>query len=244
MNVVRQLSIFSAVLLLVLATSNRLRAEDECKEWFVRSGIKPESKNCVIDCDILPKDMGTFDCAEQCEEFCKPKKCEANPYWEQKIKNGRPTNWDLKTEVTTKWFEQEKKKLMDLLVHLPKQFKSTPFDGFYRMKKSIVLTNPGTTASAGDKIVIYDRAFNNPFHSTSQVIVHELAHVLFLHFEKSERRSYQDFLKWKINRDRIATRPGEFISSRAKDSIAEDFAENISSFIFEPDRLKSMVPRS
>jgi hypothetical protein len=244
MNELKQLFVLGVFFFLGLATPNKTRAKDVCQEWFDESGIKPDSKNCIIDCDILPKDMGTFDCAEHCEKFCRAKKCEPDPYWEQKIKDGRPANWDLKTEVPSNWTVQEKKKLMELLARLPKQFKAVQFDGFYRMKESIVLTNPGTTAGAGDKIAIYDRAFKNPFHSTSQVIVHELAHVIFLRFKKSERRSYQDFLKWKINRDRSASRIGDFISSRAKDSIAEDFAENISYFLFEPARLRSTVPRA
>jgi hypothetical protein len=244
MNEVKQLFVLGVFFLLGLATPNQTRAEDVCQEWFDESGIKPESKNCIIDCDILPKNMGTFDCAEHCEKFCKSKKCEPDPYWEQKIKNGRPANWDLKTEVSSNWTEQEKKKLMELLVRLPEHFKSVPFDGFYRMKKSIVLTNPGTTAGAGDKIVIYDRAFKNPFHSTSQIIVHELGHVIFLKFKESERKSYREFLKWKVDHDRSASRPGEFISSRSRDGFEEDFAENISSFLFEPTRLKLIVPRA
>lgn len=81
-----------------------------------------------------------------------------------------------------------------------------------------------------------------PFFSTSRVIAHELGHVIHLHLKKSEWRDYQTALKWKKLENGSFSRPGKFISSRAKDSVEEDFGENIDAFLFEPDRLKETVP--
>lgn len=163
-------------------------------------------------------------------------------YWKEKIKTGRPAKWDIPGEVTAEWTEPEKKRLLDLLNRMPEELKATPFDGFYRMKKSVDPINPATTADDGKSIAIYDRAFANPFFSTSRVIAHELGHVIYLSFTESERRNYGIAMKWPMSRNGLLSRPGGFISSRAKDSVDEDFAENIDAFLFESDKLKDVVP--
>ncbi len=231
-----------ATLILALFQFRTSAASDDCLKWFKNSGVSRDNKDCVIECDILPKDMATFACADRCDEFCKSKSCLLDTYWQGKIKNGRPEKWDLPTEVSTQWSSAERQRLLELLSRLPNNLKSVPFDGFYRMKKSVILTNPGTTATTGDKISIYDRAFGNPFFSTSQVVVHEFGHVLYRHLRESERQSYRDSLKWKIGPEGTESRPGNFVSPRSKDGPDEDFAENVYFFLFEPAKLKSTVP--
>ena len=233
-----------ALLLFVIGIcfSYIVRADDSCLDWFKSSKISPASKDCTIQCDILPKDMGTFNCADWCDEFCKSQKCVPSQYWKKKIQNGRPSKWDLPSETVSAWTEAEKNKLMELLDRLPDQLRAIPFEGFFRMKKSIDMTNPATTASSGKSIVIYDRAFDNPFLSTSRVLVHELGHVIYLGLSEAERRSYQNMMGWKSVRDSDETRSGDFVSSRAKDSIDEDFAENLNFLLFEPDVLRAKVP--
>lgn len=217
-------------------------AEDTCLDWFKNSGLSPASKDCVIKCDIRPKDMSTFTCADRCDEFCNPQNCVHSIYWKAKIKAGRPEKWDLPSEASIAWAEKEQNKLMEFLDRLPDQMESISFDGFYRMKKSVDITNPATTATSGNSVVLYDRAFDNPFFSTSRVLAHELGHVIYLSLSESERRGYQKALGWKSSDDESKTRPGDFVSSRAKDSADEDFAENINFLLFEPDFLKVKVP--
>ncbi len=112
-------------------------ADDDCLKWFNNSGIAPDSKNCIIKCDVLPKDMATFACAERCDEFCKSKPCQTDSYWAGKIKIGKPERWDLPTEISANGSHAEKQRLLELLSRLPDELKSVPFDGFYRMKKSL-----------------------------------------------------------------------------------------------------------
>ena len=181
-------------------------------------------------------------CAARCDEFCNPQKCKDDSYWSGKIRPGRPTNWRITSESTADWTSGEKSKLLAVLNRFPDQSKSVPFDGIYRMKKSVTPTNPATAGSDGKAIVLYDRAFNNPFFSTSRVLTHEFGHVLFLNFSEAERRSYRDKMKWKTNLINPESRPGKFISPRAADSADEDFAENINFFLFEPDVLRAKVP--
>ncbi len=42
-----------------------------CESWFLKSGVKAGTKDCDLECATIPVDMGTFDCANQCEKFCK-----------------------------------------------------------------------------------------------------------------------------------------------------------------------------
>lgn len=42
-----------------------------CESWFLKSGVKAGTKDCNLECATIPVDMGTFDCANQCEKFCK-----------------------------------------------------------------------------------------------------------------------------------------------------------------------------
>jgi hypothetical protein len=43
---------------------------DVCDKWFAASKVKP-GKNCMLECAVIPVDMGTFDCSLACADFCK-----------------------------------------------------------------------------------------------------------------------------------------------------------------------------
>jgi hypothetical protein len=43
----------------------------ECSDWFQKTGIKPGTKDCEINCSISPVDMGNFYCPNQCTKLCK-----------------------------------------------------------------------------------------------------------------------------------------------------------------------------
>lgn len=44
---------------------------DTCERWFLKSGLKPGTKTCELNCATIPVDMGTFDCPAQCDKLCK-----------------------------------------------------------------------------------------------------------------------------------------------------------------------------
>ena len=46
---------------------------DSCKEWFQNAKLKP-GKDCLTRCVSTPTGMGTFYCADSCEELCQPSK--------------------------------------------------------------------------------------------------------------------------------------------------------------------------
>lgn len=230
--------IFIAVLALTFSSQDIYALSPECVTLFKKNKIIPKTKECLSKCETVRVDMGTFTCSLQCEEFCNSK-CKTDSYWKKKIKEGRPSAWDFKSEATTAWAEKEKTKLEESLNQLPETFKSLPLDGIYRMKRSAQIINPGTTHNSS--ITIYDSAFNNPAFSIDHVIFHELAHVLYSNMAKSDRRNYESTLGW-VKKDLTDQRDGSFIVAAAKDSPEEDFANNIEAFLLDPNLLKNKVP--
>lgn len=206
----------------------------DCVAWFKQNNISPNNKNCLDECVVLPADMATYMCSIQCEH---------DSFWKNKILDGRPKSWEPPTEKSSAWTDEEKEKLQNLLDQLPEVFKKISFNGFYRMQRSSSIGNPGSTSESGLEIVIYNSAFERPEVSIDRVVTHELAHVIFLNFQKNERDNYKNELGWsKFTTGQI--RPGTFINSGAKDSPDEDFANNIEYFLFQPEDLKTIVPKA
>lgn len=230
--------ILITILVLLFSISNIYAVSSDCIVLFNKNGIAAKDKECLSKCTTIQVDMGSYMCPMQCEEFCNTK-CKADPYWKKKIKEGRPSVWDFKSEVTTAWTDEEKSKLAESLSQSPESFRSLPLDGIYRMKKSVQIVNPGTTYD--NSIAVYDPAFNNPIFSIDHVIYHELAHILYSNMTKSEQKNYADTLGW-TKRDLTDQRHGEFIDSAAKDSPEEDFANNIEAYLLDPNSLKNKVP--
>lgn len=209
---------------------------DQCIDWFKENKVFPNNKYCLNECVVLPADMATYMCNLQCEKYCSLK-CE-DPYWRKKVKAGRPSGWSIKSEKSKPWTKEEKDKLENILSSLPDDFRSLPLDGIYRMEKSVQIVNPGTTIN--DSIVLYDSAFSDPPFSLENVIVHELAHVLFMNMGQSRVKDYRMALGWYGKESKV--RVGPFINSKAKDNIDEDFANNIESFLLNEELLKNKVP--
>ena len=44
--------------------------DPRCVEWFEKSKLPKDTKNCESDCSVLMVDMGTFLCRNQCPELC------------------------------------------------------------------------------------------------------------------------------------------------------------------------------
>lgn len=158
------------------------------------------------------------------------------------MKSGRPSEWKTINEKSSNWSKEEENLFLGVLSRLPDEIKKIPFDGFYPMQKSNTVTNPASTSESGKVIVIYDRTFKNPFWTAEDVILHELGHVIFLNMSKKEQRSYKNKLGWKNVSGRDMARDDGFVSSRAKDSPHEDFAENFSFFLKDSALLKSKAP--
>lgn len=219
-------------------------SEDECSAWFKKSGVKSGHEGCEISCGLIPIDMSSFNCGLRCKEFCKAKDCISDEHWKDKLKSSFPTGWDIKSEVSKPWIDTERNQIISILNQLPSSLKNLPINGIYRMKKSVDIINPAATSKDGSTIVIYDRAFHNPFWTIKEVILHEIGHVVFINLDAVDRSSYSASAGWKKSISGIERRLGDFVSSRAKDDINEDFAENFSFFLHSQNILKEKVPRT
>ena len=145
----------------------------------------------------------------------------------------------MNSEKSSEWSQSEKEQLTKILSRLPDELKKVPFDGIYRMQTSVAVINPATTSLMCTTVVIYDRAFNNLFWSFEDVVLHELGHVSYLYLNNAERLSFKDQMGWRQSLNGDSSREGDFVSSRAKDSPEEDFAESFLFFLKDPNFLKS-----
>ena len=100
---------------------------ETCIDWFNKSKISRSDKSCISLCTVLKVDMGTFSCAEKCEKFCNAK-CKHDSYWQKKIIDGRPQNWEPPTEKSLNWTNEEKEKILTVLDRLPSLFKEKSFN--------------------------------------------------------------------------------------------------------------------
>lgn len=230
--------VFITIFVMFFSISNIYAVSSDCIVLFKKNGITAKDKECLSKCTTIQVDMDSYMCPLQCEEFFNSK-CKTDPYWKKKIKEGRPSAWDFKSEVTTAWTDEAKSKLTEILSQSPDSFKSLSLDGIYRMKKSVQIVNPATTHD--NSIAIYDPAFNNPIFSIDHVIFHELAHILYWNMTRAEQKNYADSLGW-TRKDLTDQRDGEFIVPAAKKSREEDFANNIEGYLLDPNSLKNKIP--
>lgn len=240
-NLSYMLKIFMLCLLTLSAVSY---AGDDCLDWFRDSGVLPNSKDCPIKCNLIDMDMNTFMCPNRCDEFCKPApKCKPDPFWLKQIRSGRPEGWPNDSEMSAPWTTGDREILASALGQLPGDFKTKNLKGIFRMKKSIEIINPGTTTDGA--IALYDRAFGGPF-SLGRVVAHELAHLYYSAMKQDQQRGYLNLAGWEFQGRGRPMKPNEdrqFVNKDAMSSPEEDFAHNVDTYLFEPNRLKSLSPK-
>lgn len=215
---------------------------DTCAEWFQDSKINSGEPNCLSKCNTFEVDMSTYSCHSNCENFCKPKKCPPGLNWKSKIHTGRPTDWDYKTEVTLPWSKSEIEILENIFKILPDSLEKINFDGFYRMEKSVDRVNPATT-SLRKSIALYDNTFKHSAFKADRVVTHELAHIIYLNYSKSEVQDYLRTMGWEV-KGGTYQRKGAFLISNIQESPEEDFAVNIEYFLFENANVRKNLPEA
>ncbi len=120
--------VFITIFGMFFSTSNIYAVSSDCIVLFKKNGITAKDNGCLSKCTTVQVDMGSYMCPLQCEEFCNSN-CKTDPYWKNKIKEGRPSAWDFKSEVTTAWTNEEKAQLAEILSQSPETFKSLSLDG-------------------------------------------------------------------------------------------------------------------
>ena len=178
--------------------------------------------------------------------------CQNNPpayvIWNPKLKNGSPPNWEFKNEKSKNWTDEEKEKVLEALSELPPQLLNQPVDGIYRMSESKQHeVNPAS--GYAHNIVIYDKAFDEG-NNLARILSHEFAHEIYRQLPVAGKVDYAKAADWGVsfvgdglnNPDFFPNRDG-FVEEDGKNSIDEDFANNIEYFLFNQGTLKSKTPK-
>lgn len=213
-------------------------ADTICLDWFKEAKISKSDKACVSKCTTLQMDMSTFSCSQDCEKFCNTK-CEPDSYWKDKVKSGRPKDWEYTSEKIMEWSKDEKEQVEELLAQMPNDLNKLPLEGIYRMKKSIDIINPASTSYDGKVIVLYNNTFEHPSWSMQEVLLHEIGHSIYASYSTVDKQQYERKLGWKKDNQGGYSRQGSFVSVRAHDNPIEDFAENFKYLLLNPEQLKS-----
>lgn len=201
--------------------------------------VKPHSKRAYIRADgaVVRASFVSGHCRENFKGYS---------FWKSKLISSRPSNWPKKLEKERAWTAEEEERVLEALGDLPEILWSAAVRGIYRMKESEISGNPASTRPGSMDIVLYDSAFAESA-SLARILSHELAHVLFGRLSLSDREEYLLVARWfsfaeRGKKPKFIRRANGFTEEDGKDSPEEDFANNVETFLFEPQRLANIVP--
>ncbi len=176
--------------------------------------------------------------------------CHPNPptysVWKDKLLNGLPPGWELKSEKSKPWTIAERERILEALALLPPALLNLPIKGIYRgVRSSLDNANPAS-GNAG-AIVIYDPAFMDK-ENLSRILAHELAHEEYRQLSDADRRNYSETAQWKTRQTpsgkQILVPMRESFSEEDRlESPGEDFSNNIEHHLYKPDALNSANPQ-
>ncbi len=205
-------------------------AENTCLKWFQNSKVSPTSKECILNCNTIIKDMSTFDCASRCDDFCKANKCKIDGFWEKILNTSTAFN---------AFSDDEFNSIATALSRLPKDWRPQALKGFVNANKPIDLTAILTPASnTDDQIFLFKRSFSLSNDELTRVIAHEVTHLLMGKEWSNILLQYKHDFGWKVDKHR----PGNFVEIDGKMSAEEDLANNLEYYIFDPSTLKAKSP--
>lgn len=150
----------------------------------------------------------------------------------------------MKSERPANWIPEEIERVLEALSETPKLLKGLDINAIYRMKESVNPENPA--ANHGGDIVIYDAAFE-PKYKLAHVLDHEMAHLLFGALSEREKKAFRDAAKWGLTESKtfVPGRPeGQFLRKNGMLSPDEDFADSVTAYIHEPQKLKKVSPET
>ncbi len=169
--------------------------------------------------------------------------CQKNPSgyekWNTKLKNGAPKDWDAKTGQPKEWSTEERERALEALSEIP-NFLKDELDNIYRMKNLNHPENPASTRGAN--IVVYDAAFDSN-QNLAQILAHEMGHRYLEGLSEADKKSFRKAAKWLGSSDFQPGRPKEqFLRPNGMLSYHEDFADDMATYILNPNALKSVSP--
>jgi len=186
---------------------------------------------------------GTFVSATDVKGHCRHNTSDYAT-WHPKLRNDRPRSWGPHKEDTSVWSVEETERILEVLEKIPALLKELGPEAIYRSRKSAVPGNPASTNFGS--LVLYDSAFDSEFN-LAHVVTHEFAHRLYESLSDFERGTFLSAAKWRTDQKRgkafIAGRPeAEFIRRNGMLSPAEDFSDDVATYLHQPQKLKSISP--
>lgn len=186
---------------------------------------------------------GTLVKASNVTAHCRTLSREA-AYLQPRFKDTAPKIWANKTEKSKAWQEHEKELVEDALQEVPDLLLLDSIEGLYRMVKSKDFPNPASNMKG--HIALYDTAFSRD-KGLGRILVHELAHQLYLALNGDENISYRlaagESHEFAPNGKILwEKRIGGYVSEDGNSSTEEDFSNNIEYYLYEPVKLKGATP--
>lgn len=179
-----------------------------------------------------------------------PAHCRTSPkgyaFWEPKLKAGLPSDWPLK-ESPKIWTVDERERIVEALSEIPLALWGERVTGIHRARKSVVPENPAS--SKDGVVVVYDNAFGEK-DRLSRLLAHELAHQKYREMSEPNKRAYENATGWiELHppgsiESVLFNRGTGFVESDGKLSPAEDFANNVEYYLFEPKKLLETTPNA
>lgn len=186
---------------------------------------------------------GTLVKATLVKAHCRENR-KSDIFWKTKFKDKLPNDWPHKMEKPGHWTDEKKERVLEAFDDLPEVLWSSKIEGIYFGERSKDFPNPAT--SANKVIVLYDSAFSSKVNLT-RILAHELAHQLYIDINREQRDGYRYASNWiAINKVKTLFLPRAegFVQDDGRESPAEDFANNIEWYLFQPEQLKRITPQA
>lgn len=187
---------------------------------------------------------GTFVRASVIRAHCR-ENWKGYHFWEDKFSNERPKDWASSRDVTRRWTEEEKERVLEALGDLPETLRNQKtIEHFVRLKAPSVADSPVASYSRG-AIILYDEAFAQN-KNLSRIITHEIAHHIFQHLSQKDRDSYELATGWVrgLKPNQVWRRPKGYVAEDGKIDPSEDFANNFEYLVFDPQKVKKLTPEA
>ncbi len=177
---------------------------------------------------------------EHCREIFKKSK-----EWLSSLKDGAPLNWPLKREKFGKWTISERKILEERLSLLPDFVLDRNPSGIYRGFLSRNLENPAISNNETKAIIIYDPFFSEIELLQQKIISHEVGHFIFRELTTEQISEFRKLSGWSVERNQVykLVPPIQVIAEDSRDSIDEDFANNLEFYSLDEEGLKKFNPK-
>lgn len=164
--------------------------------------------------------------------------------WYPRLRNDLPKFRGPENYEPVSWSVEETERVLEVLDGIPTLLKKLGPEFIFRARKAPVPGNPASTNLGS--LFLYDVAFEPEFN-LAQVMTHEFAHGLYESLSAFELGTFLSAGKWRTGQGsrktpRVGRPESEFIRRDGMLSPAEDFADDVATYIYQPKKLKEISP--